>query len=403
MNSAIKYLLSIESKGIKLGLDRTKALNNICGFPDKDLRIIQVAGTNGKGSTCAMIANCLQEVLNGRVGLFTSPHLVNFNERIRINGKPISDNEISEFINLYKSDIENISASFFETTTIMAFWYFKKHKVDYAIMETGLGGRLDSVTICNPMLTIITSISMDHSEILGDTLVKIAKEKSGIIQYKTPCLTIEEQTEEVQNVIVSECKRKNAQLIISSKTNCGINLNPSLLGDAQLQNACLARLAAETIVNDQKKANNISRAIEKTRWHGRNQILQQDPLVIFDVAHNEAGVSSFIKFIEPFECKNKRLILSLQSRKNIKNQAVILDSIFDEIILCETHNKRSMTLDALKEQFNNEENLVCIKSEYKAIKYALKNSDKDDLIGIIGTHHFGAVISKIFNISFNLI
>ena len=138
---AIKYLLSIESKGIKMGLKRTEELNKSCGSPDKNLKIIQVAGTNGKGSTCAMISSILIKA-GYKVGLFTSPHLVNVNERIRVNAKPISDNDIAEFIRSYKHIIEDISASFFEATTIMAFWFFKKHNVDYAIMETGLGGNL---------------------------------------------------------------------------------------------------------------------------------------------------------------------------------------------------------------------------------------------------------------------
>ena len=156
----LEYLLSIESKGIKMGLQRTEALKQACGNPDQNLNIVQVAGTNGKGSTCAMISNILIEA-GYNVGLFTSPHLVAVNERIRVNGEPILDNEIAEFIKLYKTNIENISASFFEVMTIMGFWHFKKYEVDYAIMETGLGGRLDSVTVCMPKLSVITSISMD--------------------------------------------------------------------------------------------------------------------------------------------------------------------------------------------------------------------------------------------------
>tara|TARA_X000001036_G_scaffold437160_1_gene481891 strand:- start:63 stop:1271 length:1209 start_codon:yes stop_codon:yes gene_type:complete len=402
MSSSIDYLLSIESKGIKLGLERTKSLNNSCGSPDKNLKIIQVAGTNGKGSTSAMIAKGLEEVLDKKIGLFTSPHLVNINERIRINGVPIKNSEIEEFISLYKNNIERKSASFFESITIMAFWYFKKHQVDYAIMETGLGGRLDSVTICNPILTVITSISMDHSEILGDTLTKIAKEKAGIIKPNVPCITIDEHPLEIKEVIVSECNQKKAELIISSQKN-RINLSPSLLGKAQLQNAGLAQLAVSTLINDSTQYDNICRAIEKTRWHGRNQIIQESPLVIFDVAHNEAGISSFIDFIQSFNCKKKYLILSLQSRKDIKSQAVKLSDIFDEIILCETYNKRTMPIDELKSYFPPNRNIHCIKSDQESIDYAMKNIDTDDLVGIIGTHHLGDAIANFFNITFNLL
>ena len=130
MHAAIKYLLSIESKGIKLGFDRAKSLNKSCQYHDENLKIVQVAGTNGKGSTCSMISNILVEE-GYQVGLFTSPHLVNVNERIRINGEPINNDQIANFINLYKLDIEKISASFFDTLTILAFWHFKNHNVDY--------------------------------------------------------------------------------------------------------------------------------------------------------------------------------------------------------------------------------------------------------------------------------
>ena len=402
MNSAIDYLLSIESKGIKLGLERTKSLNISCGSPDKNLKIIQVAGTNGKGSTSAMIAKGLQKVLNKKIGLFTSPHLVNVNERIRINGVPIENSEIEEFVGLYKNNIERQSASFFESITIMAFWYFNKHQVDYAIMETGLGGRLDSVTICNPILTVITSISMDHSEILGDTLTKIAKEKAGIIKSNVPCVTIEEHPQEVQEVIMSECKNKDAELIISSQQHRA-NLSPSLLGRAQLQNAGLAQSAISVLVDDSLQYDNICRAIESTRWHGRNQIIQKSPLVIFDVAHNEAGISSFIDFVRSFNSKKKYLILSLQSRKDIQSQAIKLSNIFDEIILCETENKRTMTIDELKSYFPADSNINCIKSDLESINYAMNNSDPDDFVGIIGTHHLGEAITNFFNITFNLL
>lgn len=402
MNSAINYLLSIESKGIKLGLDRTLALNNSCGNPDRNLKIIQVAGTNGKGSTSAMIASGLQKTLNAKVGLFTSPHLVHMNERIRINGQPISDFEIQEFVNLFKDNIEKHSASFFEATTIMAFWYFNKHNVDYAIMETGLGGRLDSVTVCSPILTVITSISMDHSEILGDTLAKIAKEKVGIIKPNIPCITIEEQPIEVSDIIIEKCKDEGADLAIAPIEDVH-NLSPSLIGPVQSQNARLAHLAVSTIIKNPNQYRDISRAIEQTVWHGRNQVVSKKPLVIFDVAHNEAGIASFIESAKLFQCNRRHLVLSLQSRKNIQSQVSILCSYFDDIVLCETNNSRTMKMDELKSYFPSNINLKCIQSDKEAIEYVMHSSNDSDFIGIIGTHHLGDAVSDFFNITFNLL
>ena len=183
----INYLLSIESKGIKLGLDRTYKMMKACGNPHIELPAIQVAGTNGKGSVCAILAS-IMKAANYKVGLFTSPHLVHINERIRINGKPILDNRINEFIQYYKQDIKKIDASFFEVTTALACWFFKKENVDIAIMETGLGGRLDSTSVCESIATVITPISLDHIEILGNTIEKIAFEKAGAMKKNVLCL-----------------------------------------------------------------------------------------------------------------------------------------------------------------------------------------------------------------------
>ena len=400
MKSEIKYLLSIESKGIKLGLERTQKLSNDCGNPHEKLKAIQVAGTNGKGSTCAIIANILR-VSGYKVGLFTSPHLINVNERIRINGNPISDDEIAEYIQLYQKQIEKNDASFFETVTIMAFWYFNKMNVDYAIMETGLGGRLDSVTICNPIMTIITSISLDHTEILGDTLEKIAKEKTGIIKQRIPCVTIEHSNQSVQNIIKETCEIKNAQLIISKKTE-PLSFNIGLNGKFQNENARLAQTAINHL-NLNLNLKFIKSGLANIRWHGRNQIIYKQPLVIFDVAHNASGIDSFINFYKTIAVGKKILVISLQKRKNILTQVKTIESVFDQIIICETKNKRTMTTDELKQQFIEQKKIIQIQSASKAIQYALDNTKPTDSIGIIGTHFLGEPVSKIFNISFNLL
>ena len=400
MIAEIKYLLSIESKGIKLGLERTHRLSKECQNPHKNLKIIQVAGTNGKGSTSAMIANILQKA-NYKVGLFTSPHLVNINERIRINGVSINDSDIAEYINLYKKSIEKTDASFFETVTIMAFWYFHCKSVDYAIMETGLGGRLDSVSIASPILSVITSISLDHAEILGDTLIKIAKEKAGIIKCNIPCVTIK-HSKDVHQVIESECMKKNSPLTIINENNKN-TYNPALLGDVHIQNAQLAEKAIHLLENNKINNVHINKGIESVKWPGRNQIIQEKPLIIFDVAHNEMGIASFINFIKNFSKKKKILILSLQKRKKIINNIREIEDTFDEIILCETNNKRTMGLNELQNNFQKLNKIKLIKSDYDAIKYAISTASINDSIGIIGTHHFGESIAKIFNISFNLI
>ena len=183
------FLLSLETKGIKLGLKRTKQLFQVCGNPEKDLNSVQIVGTNGKGSTAATLSNILCE--SGiKVGLYTSPHLVDLSERIQINNNPIDDTFINNFIDLFSSDIELLGCTFFETLTAMAAYYFKDQGVEVAIFETGLGGKFDSVTACNSKLQLFTKISMDHSHILGDSMEKIATDKSCAIHSNSICYSI---------------------------------------------------------------------------------------------------------------------------------------------------------------------------------------------------------------------
>ena len=208
----LNSLYSLQRKGIKLGLEHTVQLLNFLGNPHKKLTLIHIAGTNGKGSTCAH----LQTILRGhgyKAGLYTSPHLIKFNERIRINGTPISDDEIIFFMRSIDSAINKIDSTFFEVTTAMALNHFNEYNVDVAIIETGLGGRLDSTNVIKPNLTMMTPISMDHMEILGDSIEKIAKEKSGIIKDGVVLITAE-QNKVVADILLSKASEKNTSFII---------------------------------------------------------------------------------------------------------------------------------------------------------------------------------------------
>ncbi|MDP7330182.1 MAG: Mur ligase family protein, partial [Candidatus Marinimicrobia bacterium] len=176
-NSLLDYLYKLQRLGIKVGLNHTFELLQRCGNPQNQFQSIHIAGTNGKGSTSAIISSILMEA-GLKVGLYTSPHLIRFNERIRVNGKPISDSKIVEFVDEHRSDIDDIESTFFETTTAMAFRYFANKNVDIAVVETGLGGRLDSTNVLTPDLTVITPISLDHRDILGKNILDISKEKA---------------------------------------------------------------------------------------------------------------------------------------------------------------------------------------------------------------------------------
>ena len=206
----LNYFYSLRREGVKMGLEHTLELFEKIGNPHKELELIHIAGTNGKGSCSALIENILR-ISGKKVGLYTSPHLINYNERIRVDGNPIKNLEIISFIERNQCYIENIKSTFFEVSTAMALDYFKKKNVDVAIVETGLGGRLDSTNIIEPKLSIITEISLDHLDILGDTILKIAKEKSGIIKEKTP-VVISRQKKKVTELLSKRAIEKSSQL-----------------------------------------------------------------------------------------------------------------------------------------------------------------------------------------------
>ncbi|MAV65379.1 MAG: hypothetical protein CMG00_09340 [Candidatus Marinimicrobia bacterium] len=394
MKEVEKYLFSLEKKGIILGPERTSALLDICGKPHQKLKILQVLGTNGKGSTSAILFKILQ--LNGMsVGLYTSPHLKSFKERIRVNGKTISDKHVHEFINTYKKDIDRLEASFFEVLTVMSVWVFKKLKLDYVILETGLGGRLDSVTSCKAQSFAITSISMDHNHILGETLEKIAVEKISAISKKSK-VYISDQNNHINDLIKRECVNKQCKYSFV-KTNS--KLDVSLKGEHQMQNASLA----VEIAKDMGCRNTIiNKALKKVKWYGRNQVISKSPDIIFDVAHNEEGVTSFLKYLNTLNKKydRKYLLLSLQNKKNIKKCIPIIEKEFDKIIYSKTDQLKSMDFDVIKRVFKKE---VLFKKPKEAIGFALNISNKKDLIAIIGTHYWGNDISDIFNIYFDII
>ena len=313
----INFLLSIEPSKIKLGLKRTEEFLSVCNNPHKNLPSIQVAGTNGKGSVCAMLAKIFQTA-GYKTGLFTSPHLVKINERIRINGLTISDDDIKYFIKKYYMDIQNIGASFFETTTTMAFWYFKKNNVDIAILETGLGGRLDSVTVCEPILTVITPISNDHVEILGNRMDQIAMEKAGILKNNVDCYSSEQQNS-VKKVLLKQANNKNTKIHFVQNTNTNKYLI-NIPGKHQNQNAHLCATALQNIQGFKINKESILKGLKTAKWYGRAQIIKQNPMIIFDVAHNTESLNVFLDYYNTLNIVgNSYLIISINNRKNIQN------------------------------------------------------------------------------------
>ena len=392
INAEKKYLFSLESKGIRLGLERTAELLKKCNSPHKNLNIIQIIGTNGKGSSSAILAKLLN--LEYSVGLYTSPHLYSFNERIRVDGKPIPNKIVSQFIKKYKNDIELVGASFFEVLTVMAAWYFSQKKVDYAIMETGLGGKFDSVTACGAKIVGITSISMDHAHILGNNILDITNEKVAAIMPKSTVFSVF-QSKKVNKKIKKQCELQNSKLSFI-KTDYNIDL--SLKGDHQKQNASLALAISKNIL----KSNNhdINNCLMSINWYGRNQLIDTNPDIIFDVAHNEDGINSFLKYIKDSNrvYNKKILLLSIQKKKDIKRVSDKLDTFFDKKIYSITNTERSMEYVQIQNYFNA---IDYIENPNEALKSVIKNAKKTDLVAIIGTHYWGEALNFFFNICFD--
>lgn len=276
----------------KEGLSNTKALDEHFGHPHRSYKTIHIAGTNGKGSCSHTIAAILQSA-GYKVGLYTSPHLIDFRERIRVNGKCISKERVIDFVDKERDFYQPLQPSFFELTTALAFKYFEEETVDIAVIEVGLGGRLDCTNIISPLLSVITNISLDHTQFLGETLEKIAGEKAGIIKKNTPCV-VGEYNDETKSVFENKAKEMNAPLIFAQDNIISSDINFELKGNYQAKNKntilnAIEYLSKVLTINDDNIINGFDKVCELTGLMGRWQKLSEHPLIICDTGHNLAG------------------------------------------------------------------------------------------------------------------
>jgi dihydrofolate synthase/folylpolyglutamate synthase len=392
---AIQYLYSLEKYGIRLGLRRIKTLLKSLGNPQDRLNLIHVAGTNGKGSTCALIESVLIRA-GYKVGLYTSPHLVRFNERIRINGREITDKKVAELVERirYKSQKSEVrgqqnsklsSPTFFEFTTAMAFLYFAEEKVDIAVIEVGLGGRLDATNVGSPIVSIITNIEKDHEAILGSRMTDIAFEKAGIIKRNGILISAEEKSAMLK-VLASECRRKraafyrlNKDFLIDDSQKSEVrslplqavsrgqksggrtfsfkgrrrvfkDLKTNLLGKHQLQNAACALAALEVLEEDGYDITEsaVRKGLKNIFWPGRLEIVSKRPLIVLDCAHNPAGAAVLKRALQrEFNYKRLFLILGIMADKDIKGIISTLAPIADTVILTRPKTERAASLEML--------------------------------------------------------
>jgi len=412
LENYLNSLFSLQRRGIKLGLEHTKNLLKFFDNPHEKFLTIHVAGTNGKGSTCAYIERILR-YSGYKVGIYTSPHLFNFNERIRVDGLPISDKEIVSFLDNSFKEINKIGSTFFEVTTVMAFDYFNKNKVDIAVIETGLGGRLDATNVISPVISVITSISMDHTEILGDSIELIAKEKSGIIKEKTP-LFVYRQDAEILDVFKKKAIFHNAEIKISnapkniSVTSKGTQFTFNsqdytipLFGSHQ---ACNAALAIDVVNHFDPKIKDdmIYNSLKTVFWPGRLQKIRQK--IFYDVSHNKEGMKKTLQTLrELYPNEDIHGLLCLKKDKDLKSLESVILKNFKTLFISEDKKGLLLKSSILEEKLSRV-NIKCkpvssIKKGSENIENLVKNNSAVGLI--FGSHYIAKEVFHAFEIPFD--
>ena len=356
--SGYRYLSSLEKFGINLGLERITCLLEQLKNPHEQFKSIHIAGTNGKGSTAAMAASILKEA-GYKVGLYTSPHLFDYTERIKINGKDISRKDFAEGLRLIekissnprlppkadpppeeKCGVANLSPTVFEVLTALAFRYFAQKKVDYAVVEVGLGGRLDATNVLIPEVSVITNIDLEHTEILGKTLAKISAEKAAIIKPGVPVVTAEHKQEALK--VIKKIGKNNSSLSILV-TRYPLSVTGKLLGAHQKLNAACA-VAAIRLARIKVSRSAIKNGLRKTAWPGRFQIISKKPLIIVDGAHNPAGVKSLrVTIREQFPDKFT-VIFGCQKTKDFKKMLREIKPVAARLIITQSSHLQAADL-----------------------------------------------------------
>ncbi len=361
-SEALDYTHSLLKFGIKPGLERVSRLLSRLGNPQKDIKFIHVAGTNGKGSVCAMVSSILRQ--SGKnTGLFISPYIVDFRERIQINGEYISENDFAYFAEQVKKVIDESeeSPTEFEFITAVAFLYFKEKNCDVVVLEVGLGGRYDSTNVIGtPLCSVIASISLDHVDILGDTIEKIAEEKCGIIKENGVTVTSPLQKEDALDIIARHCAEKNNTLRLASGTPKIISQTLSgttfeyggevyklgLLGEYQIKNVPLAIEVANVLGIDVKY---VKKGLEKAVNPARFEVIRDNPYIIIDGAHNEDGALQLKASLDKYFGGEKVLgVCGMLADKSYQRELEILKNNFSALILMAPNNPRALSAKDLK-------------------------------------------------------
>ena len=410
-NESVEYIHSLLAFGIKPGLERISMLLDLLDNPQDKIKTVHIAGTNGKGSTSTMISNML--IAEGyKTGLFTSPYVIDFCERIQINGKNVNKDIFAECVTEVREKIEELNRkdiiiTEFEAITASAFLCFVKTGCEYVILEVGLGGRFDATNVIKkPEAVVITSISLDHIAILGDTISKIAFEKCGIIKENVPVITSSNQQDDALEVIAETSDNKNCQLTITNPKETEI-LDDSIFGTvfAYSNNVYKTKLTGnhqiENTVNAIECAkilgiseNAISQGIENTRMIARMEVIGENPLVIRDGGHNEGCAKALHDFLTKYKVENINMLIGLMADKDCESYVSKIAPLCKSVVTVTPSNPRALDSEKLKQIAEKYcDNVKSIKNPQDGYKYILSNTKKDETILVCGSFY---MMSDIF-------
>lgn len=415
----VAEIFDLQQFAIKLGLDNIDALMKKLDNPHRAYAVIHIAGTNGKGSTAFYLAKIL-EYAGLKTGLYTSPHLVDFRERIQVNGRQISEDGVINFWRKIKETVLDRKATFFDTTTAMAFNFFKTQQVDVAVIETGLGGRLDSTNIVSPELSVITPVHFDHEKQLGKTLKEIASEKAGIIK---PCSIVISSEQEIESLEVLREKSKiasqfyylpellNVKLVSSSLEGMEFTINNDMhnklyeniyckqLGDFQLNNIALAYFACRIYMENNGfifKNDQFKEVLKQNCWAGRLQLIQRNPNIIFDVSHNLIGINKTLRYLAGLiDIKSLYILIGLVQDKDYTGIARTIAQYCSDITITEPETHRKLDGEILETEFKKTNRKVTlIKDLNEAYDKCRKRLSGKSTLLVIGSHYLIGYLMK---------
>ncbi len=425
---AMNYISSVGRFGSNYGLERTLRILELLGNPHEKLKFIHIAGTNGKGSTTAMVSKILRGY-GYKVGMYTSPYLEEFEERIQINGQNINKNILVNLLEQVRTVINKVieegyeHPTEFEIITALMFLHFYNEKVDYAVVEVGLGGRLDSTNVLIPKVSVITSISLDHVNILGDNIKEIAKEKAGIIKESIP-VVLYPQKKEAEEVILQIAKEKKSKICFVKMSNSKLisintnelyqkvevktpkntySINLPLLGEHQILNLSVALNAIETLLEGENIIINkelIEKSLDDVKWIGRLETLKKNPMVVIDGAHNIDGIKALRKNVEKYFKYNKLyLLLGILADKQVKEMVKEITPIAEKVYALTPHSDRAELCEDLRNEIlEYNSNTVALESYEEAFSLAMQEANEDDLVLISGSLYMIGDMRKIINL-----